>query len=320
MDAQRSQERIRRLTFDVEWPPGHVACYLIDGSEPILVDAAAPGKTEALRSALAENGYSPGDIEHLLLTHPHVDHIGEVPTVLEAGDPTVYAPAGVRTRFAQSADALEDRIRRNCTEAGFSDRAIDTAVEMAVGSLERNVELLDPESVDVWMTPEETAAVGHLDVESVHLPGHQADHLSYLTEIDGRSVLLAGDMGIRSFRPIVMHDGLDDGYRDAFGAFYAALDRMAELDVGRVYPGHGPVHDDLQGVVERDWRSLDDRLDQVLELVAEGRETAPAVAEALAGDHPSEYLYPEAMGALAHLEEDGRIERESRDGVLRYDA
>ena len=34
MDAKTSRELIHRLSFDVEWPPGHVACYLIDGSEP----------------------------------------------------------------------------------------------------------------------------------------------------------------------------------------------------------------------------------------------------------------------------------------------
>lgn len=318
MDAQSSRGRIRRLTFDVEWPPGHVACYLVDGPEPILVDATAPGKTKAFRRALAEYGYSPGDIEHLLITHPHVDHIGEVPTVLDAGDPTVYAPAGVRPRFAQSADALERRVRRNCLEAGFSEESLETAVEMAVNSLERNVELVAPESVDVWMTPEETTSIGHLEIESIHLPGHQADHLSYRSEIRGDSVLLAGDMGIQSFRPIVMHDGLDDGYRDGFDAFYTALDRMAELDVDLVYPGHGPVHDDLRRTVERDRTSLDDRLDRVSGLVADGYATAPAIAATLSGDHESEYLFPEAMGALAHLEKTGRITSELRDGIRRY--
>jgi glyoxylase-like metal-dependent hydrolase (beta-lactamase superfamily II) len=320
MDVRSSQKRVRRLQFDVKWPPGHVACYLIEGPEPILVDAAAPGRTDAFRSALSEYGYAPGDIEHLLVTHPHVDHLGEVPTVLEAGDPTVYAPIGVRSRFAGSPDALEARVRRNCTAAGFSGDTLETAVERAVESLDRNVELLPPESVDVWVEHGESVPIGGLDVEGIHLPGHQADHLSYRTELDGDRVLLAGDMGIEPFRPIVMHDGLDDGYPNAFGAFYDALDRMAELDVDLVCPGHGPIHGDLHDVVERDRASLDDRLDRVAGLVADGRATAPAVAEALAGDHGSQYLLPEAMGALAHLETTGRITGESRDGVRRYSA
>lgn len=318
MDAKTSRELIHRLSFDVEWPPGHVACYLIDGSEPILVDAAAPGQAEAFHSALEEHGYAPGDIEHVLITHPHVDHLGEVPTVLDAGNPTVYAPIGVETRFTQSPDGLESRVRKNCVRAGFSGDALETAVGMAVDSLERNTELLPPESVDVWMRPDERVSIGHLQFKGVHLPGHQADHLSYRTEIGGEGILLAGDMGIKPFRPIVMHDGLDDGYRGAFAAFYGALDRMAGLDVDFIYPGHGPAHDGLQETVARDRASLDDRLDRVAELVADGHTAAPTVVATLAGDHESQYLIPETMGALAHLEETGRIASELQDGVRRY--
>lgn len=318
MKARSENARVHRLSFDVEWPPGHVACYLVEGSEPVLVDAAAPGRTDAFESALAEYGYSPGDIEHLLVTHPHVDHIGEVPTVLEAGDPTVYAPDGVERRLTQKPSALEERVRRNCLAAGFAGEPLETAVGMAVDSLERNASLLAPDSVDVRVDPGETLSVGGLNVEGIHLPGHQADHLSYRTETDDGSALFAGDMGIRPFRPVVMHDGLDDGYRDAFEAFYTALDRMADIDAETVYPGHGPIHDELQAAVERDRESLDRRLDRVAGLVAEGHGTVPAVASALSDDQERPYLFPETMGALAHLEADGRIESETNDGVRRY--
>jgi glyoxylase-like metal-dependent hydrolase (beta-lactamase superfamily II) len=319
MGVRSSQEHVRRISFDVEWPPGHVACYLVEGPEPILVDAGAPGRSERFRAALAEFGYGPGDVEHLLITHPHVDHIGEVATVLEAGDPTVYVPAGVRSRFAGRADALEERVRENCLTAGFSGDTLEAAVGRAVDSFERNVELLDPDSVDVWVKPGREIPVGHLSVESVHLPGHQADHLSYLTEIGDSRVLLSGDMGIEPFRPIVVHDGLDDGYREAFGAFYGALDRMADIDVDLVYPGHGPIHADLQAVVDRDRASLDDRLDRIAGLVADGHATVPVVAEALGG-RENQYMIPEALSGLAHLEETGRLAGELTDGIYRYSA
>jgi glyoxylase-like metal-dependent hydrolase (beta-lactamase superfamily II) len=127
-------------------------------------------------------------------------------------------------------------------------------------------------------------------------------------------------MGIETFRPVVMHDGLDDGHREAFEAFHAALDRLAELDVDRVYPGHGPVHDDLAGAVERDRESLDERLEQVGDLVADGYATIPGVAAALAGDRDVKYLVPEAMSALAHLDREGVVSSELRDGVRYYAA
>ena len=221
-------------------------------------------------------------------------------------------------RFEQDPQALGERVRRNCVEAGFTGEDLETAVGMAVQSLERNAELLPVEAVDDPIRPGETTAIGDLTVDPVHLPGHQADHLSYSTEIGGETVLLAGDMGIQPFRPVVLHDGLDDGYRDAFDAFYAALDRMADLGIDRVYPGHGPVHDGLESIVDRDRSSLDNRLDRVVGLVEDGYEVAPAVADALAGDHDVNYLIPETMSALAHLEATGRLGTERTDGVRHY--
>lgn len=320
MELRNEVGSIHRLEFDVEWRPGHVACYLVDGPEPILVDAALPDHKDAFRDTLDEFDYEPADIEHVLITHPHVDHVGLVPTVLEAGDPTVYAPAGVRERFARDPEQLEARVHDNCEEAGFPDEQLQMAVDMAVDSLERDSSLLPTEAVDVWIEPGETTAVGTLDVDAVHVPGHQADHLAYPTEIDGESVLLAGDMGIETFRPVVMHDGLDDGHREAFDAFYTALDRLEALDIETVYPGHGPVHDDLTGAVERHRESLKERLEEVERLLEDGYSTVPGVAMAMAGEREVKYLIPETMSALAHLDRKGAITSELRDGVRHYEA
>ncbi len=320
MESRSSPASVHRLAFDVDWPPGHVACYLIDGPEPILVDAATPDHDAAFRDQLAAYDRDPADIEHLLVTHPHHDHVGQVPTVLEAGEPTVYAPAGVRERFARDPADLEARVRRNAVEAGFPEAQREMAVDMAVESLERDSTLLDPDIVDVWIEPGEATAVGQREVGAVHVPGHQADHLAYPADVDGDRVLFSGDMAIEPFRSVLINDGLDDGHREAFAAFYDALDRLAALDVDRVYPGHGPVHGDLQGVIERDRESLDDRLDGVQELVADGHGTVADVAFALAGDRDVKYLIPETMSALAHLEATDRVSSNLVDGVRRYTA
>ena len=78
-------DRVTRLEFDIEWPPKHVAAYLVEGPEPVLVDAGAPGEEarEQFVSVLASHGYEPEDVEHVVVTHPHTDHTGQVPLLLE---------------------------------------------------------------------------------------------------------------------------------------------------------------------------------------------------------------------------------------------
>jgi glyoxylase-like metal-dependent hydrolase (beta-lactamase superfamily II) len=210
-------------------------------------------------------------------------------------------------------------VRHNAGEAGLTGEPLEAAVGMAVRSLERDRDLLPPGAVDHWVEPGETFEVGGRTLEATHTPGHQADHLVYRTDLDGESVLLAGDSAMEPFRAVAIHDGLTDGVFEAFDAYDAALDRLAALDVDRVYPGHGTVHARFREVIERDRGSLDRRLDGVERLLAEGVRTVPDLAARIAGDRPIQYLIPEVYAAAAHLEYQGRARVTMADGVRRYE-
>lgn len=314
---------VHRIEQAVDWPPGHVACYLLQGEELTLVDAGmrdeeGTDRETAFREGIKTAGYEVADIEHLVVTHPHVDHIGLAPQVLKEANPTVYAPAGVRERFERSADLLGERVRENARTAGITGDQLDEAVAMAVESLERDRELLSPKNVDVWVTPGRVE-LGAMDARAVHVPGHQADHLAYLMDIDGERALLAGDMAIEPFRAVALHDGLDDGVFEAFSAFYTALDRLEDLHVDRVYPGHGPIHEAFDATVKRDREALDRQLQRVTNQLDDGLRTVPTVAMALAGDRPVRYMIPEVMAALAYLEREGHATVMIQDDIRHYD-
>ncbi|MFB6142047.1 MAG: MBL fold metallo-hydrolase [Halorientalis sp.] len=325
MSESRSEgrlEAVHRIEFAVDWHPGHVAAYLVDCAEPVLVDAGmtGDGATEELEAGLAEAGYDPGDVEHLVVTHPHTDHVGQVPTVLAAGDPTVYAPASVEERFGRDTDELAETVRENARAAGVQGGYLDEAVEMSVESLERDRGLLPPESVDEWIDRGESVQVGEYTFESVHAPGHQADHLCYRTDIAGDSVLFSGDMALESFRSVALHDGFGDGYVEAIDAFYDGLDRLAEVDADRVYTGHDPAHGDLQAAVADDRDSLDRLLDRTRdELAADEGKTAVEIAFGRSGDRDVRYLVIETASALATLHREGELEATTDEhGVRRY--
>jgi len=311
---------VHRIEIDVDWPPGHVACYLVAGPEPILIDAGMAGKESAaaFREGFEETGLSMTDIEHLVVTHPHVDHIGQVAAVLDAADPTLYAPVGARERLGQDTDTLAAAVRKNAAEAGLKGAFLDEAVEKSVESLERNRELLDPEAVDHWVTDEEVLTLGGSSLQAIHTPGHQADHLCFRGEISGESVLFAGDILLEPFRSVVIHTGLDDGVTEGVGAFYRSLDRLDEIDAERVYPGHGPPHDRLQEMIDRSRGSLDRMLDRACETAADEPLTPLELAEKRAGDRQFHYVLPEVVGALHYLEGEGRLASRLEESVRRF--
>ncbi|MFT4946681.1 MAG: glyoxylase-like metal-dependent hydrolase (beta-lactamase superfamily II) [Natronomonas sp.] len=313
-----SQTATHRIEIGVDWPPGHVAAYLIEGSEPILVDAGMDGAAEEFEAGLAETGHELSDIEHLVVTHPHVDHIGQINAVREAGSATVYAPAGARERLSKDADDLGETVRRHATRAGIRGDMLDTVVEQSVNSLERNRTLLDPETVDVWIDDDEDIAVDGYEFRAIHTPGHQADHLCYDVELDGEQTLFSGDILLEPFRPVIIHAGLDNGVEDAIPAFFRALDRVGELGPRHILPGHGPAHDRLHETAQRSRENIEKMLTDARSVVAGSETTVLDLAQRRAGDRDFHYVLPEVYSALAYLEAEGEICSRIEDEIRYY--
>ena len=56
---------------------GFVNAYVVeDGDDLVLCDAGTPGDGGDVRSALAELGYTPADVDRVLVTHYDLDHVG----------------------------------------------------------------------------------------------------------------------------------------------------------------------------------------------------------------------------------------------------
>ena len=312
---------ITRLDFDVEWPPKHAAAYLIETPEPILVDAGSPDDraAETIREGLAANGYEPSDVEAVVVTHPHSDHIGQVPLLREAGA-TVYAPRAVLERLERDPDNLAAGVREIGRSAGYRGEAIEREVERARSSLRRNRRLLAPDDA-VGFEFGDSFDVGGLEFEPIHTPGHQLHHASLATTLDGQRVLFSGDALIEPFRPGAIHVGIDHGAYDAVDAFHEAMDRLEGRSFDRVFPGHGPVFTNVDRVVESTRNELESLTAETLEAVVTiGPATPLEVTRNRVGEirHPAQLL--DTLGALGTLERRDRVEYVERDGVRRYSA
>ena len=55
---------------------GAIACYLVDGPEPAIIDPGPVTTMERLVEELAMRGVGASELHHILLTHIHLDHAG----------------------------------------------------------------------------------------------------------------------------------------------------------------------------------------------------------------------------------------------------
>lgn len=347
---------VHRIEFEVDWVPGHVAAYLLDSPEPVLIDAGMPGSEyeATLRDALAAVDLVPADIRHVVLTHPHVDHVGLAGYLREVGNPTIYAPAswgdreGERTgeggstngagddpsgprSDGQSTVDQGDQMDRShystatpkCVrEAGVPRSMVDSVVADVRESRDRVRDAFDPSGVDRWIADGEQFSVGPYDLTALATPGHQRDHLAYLLE-DGSDdgagrMLFSGDVGIPTFRAPVLHAIFRPAQHDGVSAYYTALDRLREIRVDRVYPGHGPVHDDLDGALDVASDGLERLCDGTESALEQSGTSAVDAAMERTADITDGVWVPEAVAALAFLEQEGRAESYLDDGVRYY--
>jgi glyoxylase-like metal-dependent hydrolase (beta-lactamase superfamily II) len=195
-----------------------------------LVDAGLPASWQSLMGALDAIGHTPGDIEALVLTHAHFDHIGIAERVrTELGVPVWVhendAPLTHRPwLYMTERSPLSYLSRKNV-------RIISSLVRAGaprVGAIREVRRFGDDGLLDVPGTP----AV-------LFTPGHTLGHCAL--HFPERDVIIAGDS-------LVTHDPYTDtrGPRIvAQGATadseraLASLERLVGTEVGTLLPGHG---------------------------------------------------------------------------------
>ncbi len=163
----------------------HVHCYLIrDRGRTILVDigigppetiaAGWAGTAGRLPEELAEAEAAPDDVEVVVLTHLHLDHIGWGMRAPTGAQPELYFSNARYVVQRLDWEQFQD----------FGDEEDRAAFDQQVLPLDR-LGVLEAIDGPRQLTP---------DVSVVSTPGHTAGHQCVLVESDGHRALLSGDL------------------------------------------------------------------------------------------------------------------------------
>ncbi|MBI3456972.1 MAG: beta-lactamase-like protein 2 [Candidatus Rokubacteria bacterium] len=145
-------------------------------------------------------------------------------------------------------------------------------------------------------------------LRALHTPGHASDHLSYYLEEE--RALLTGDLILGGSTTVIPPDDGD------LGAYLASLRRLLDLDIRRIYPGHGPVLEPARPVIEEYIAHRLERERQILAALGAGAETIPDIVAQVYRD-VAPALHPVAglsvQSHLMKLEREGRVGRQASE-------
>ncbi len=222
--------------------------YLIEEEGRLtLVDAGFPGHYKVYKNGLEGLGKSSKDIEAIVLTHAHADHIGFAERVRKETGVPVYVHREDAIMASRPLQLPWYGLLSNAWRA-YTAKMLGVAIVNGVFSLPH-------------ITKVETVADGQvLDIPGrpriIHTPGHTDGEISLLLE--DRKVLLTGDTIVtRNLltgevgAPQIVNPILTNDYKQA----YRTLDLLREIGDVTMLTGHGtpwvgPMHDAVNIALE----------------------------------------------------------------------
>lgn len=190
--------------------------YLFRGrNKTILIDSGLPSTGPALEAALLTLGMRLEDIDLLVLTHEHIDHVGGMTTFSKT-------PPAFAHQYAASKLETGDEFGMMCS--AFSER-------------------LAPTQLSGYLTPGDLLSTGLHALRVHHTPGHSSGSITLHEENSG--LVVSGDLVLAngSLGGIFISGSPSDSI--------ASLRSMAALNPRLALPGHGPVLSDPAGSIEK---------------------------------------------------------------------
>jgi len=315
---------IHRFAIPTPFAVGRVNCYLIEDEPLTLVDTGPnSGKAlDELTARLAERGHALADLELIVVTHQHIDHLGLVEILVEHSGAEVAALGAAARRlgsFEEDAE-LEDQF---AVEVMLRN-GIPEDVTVALRSVSRSFRGWGSH-VAVTRPLEDggTLALGDRCLEVLHRPGHSpSDTVFWDAE---RKILLAADHLLPkiSSNPLLARP-LDGSSRrpQALVTYIESLRRTREMPAEIVLPGHGePITDHVE-LIDSRFAGYDRRKERIHRLIAERPRTGYELAQALWGNVAVTQAFltlSEVIGHADLLVNEGRV-REAEDGtVIHYE-
>ena len=250
-------------------------CYIIkSGGRHLMIDTGfnRPECLEVLNDALQELDVDLKKTD-ILITHMHADHSGLVANLVEKGA-TAYCSQEDADMI--NADASHWQSMRVFTmTGGFPPDVFQNAIEKHPGYKYRSTVKVDFTIVDDG----DAFPFGEYRFTCLKTPGHTRGHMCLYEP--HKKILISGDHILQDITPNI---SLWSDKYDPLHDYLVSLERVNELEVTLVLPGHRSMFTDCRGRIKELREHHEARAQEVLEILQQGEKSAYEVAAEMTWD------------------------------------
>lgn len=291
-----------------------VNSYVLKGPDRNLIVDTAMNREECERVLAA--GLRELDVEmaetDIFVTHLHADHLG---LAVRLASETSKVYFNKPDADVMSMPQIWQYMLEIACRHGFPEDRLQQALKQHPGHRFGP----DRQAEYTLVADGDRLGVGAYRFTCVQTPGHTPGH-TCLYESEAK-ILLAGDHILADITPNISL-WIDIG--DPLAAYLNSLDKVYELDVEMVLPGHRRIFTDCRGRIKELKLHHENRVDEVLDIVKKGPQTAYGIAGRMTWDMTYEswekfpvvqqwFATGEALAHLKYLEDKGTVVRETLD-------
>ncbi len=295
--------------------------YLVEHSEGLyLIDAGMNNEhcEKAFMHMLQKLNFTMEDLNGIILTHHHPDHVGLVHRI-QRRNPNikVYAHPASIPYITQDKEFLVERIAFFEEMYHVMDAMPDAhrQIEEMKKSLVANEPLRIEGDIELIQEGDQI-----LDFNVVEVPGHAPDQIMLYDP--NKKWAFVGDLVIEHMSTnAIIEPDREGRLLPTVTQHLESLYRCLSLKAMRLFSGHGDVIQETESVIQNKIARLQQKQERIMNLIRAGYRTAGEMARFYYQDNYKQQFFlvmSEVIGLLDHLERTGRIVSRKMRGKYHY--